>query len=66
MTFYPHPPLLVLKGEKRATEDEMAGCHHQLHGHEFEQYLGDSEGEGSLACCSSWGCRVRHDLGTKY
>ena len=38
--------------EKGATEDEMAGWHHQLNGHEFEQTLGDSEGQGSLACCS--------------
>ena len=46
---------------KRATEDEMVGWHHQLNGHEFEQTLGDSEGEGSLACCSPWGHRVEHD-----
>ena len=37
------------------TEDEMVGWHHQLNGHEFEQALGDGEGQGSLACCSSWG-----------
>ena len=37
------------------TEDEMAGWHHRLNGHEFEQTLGDSEGQGSLECCSSWG-----------
>ena len=37
------------------TEDEMIGWHHQLNGHEFEQTLGDSEGQGSLACCSPWG-----------
>ena len=37
------------------TEDEMVGWHHQLNGHEFEQTLGDSEGQGGLACCSSWG-----------
>ena len=47
------------------TEDEMAGWHHQLNGHDFEQALGDSEGQGSLACCSLWGCRVRHDLVTE-
>ena len=41
--------------EKGATEDEMVGWHHQLSGHEFEQTLGDSEGQGSLSCCSSWG-----------
>ena len=33
-----------------ATEDELVGWHHWLHGHEFEQTLGDSEGQGSLAC----------------
>ena len=37
------------------TEDEMVGWHHQLNGHEFEQISGDSEGQGSLACCSPWG-----------
>ena len=36
-------------------EDEMLREHHQLSGHEFEQNLGDSEGQGSLACCSPWG-----------
>ena len=41
--------------EKEVTEDEMVGWHHQLNGHEFEQTLGDSEGQGSLACCSPWG-----------
>jgi len=43
-------------------EDEMIGWHHQLTGHEFEQTLGDSEGQGSLACCSSWSHRVGHKL----
>ena len=32
------------------TENEMVGWHHQLTGHEFEQTLEDSEGQGSLAC----------------
>ena len=36
-------------------EDEMAGWHHRLNGHEFEQGLGDGEGQGSLACCNPWG-----------
>ena len=36
------------------TEDEMVGWLHQLNGHEFEQTLGDSEGQRSLVCCSSW------------
>jgi len=30
---------------------------HRLKGHEFEPILGDSEGWGSLACCSPWGCK---------
>jgi len=42
-------------------EDERLGRHHQLYGHEFEQTPGDSEGQGSLACCSPRGHRVRHD-----
>ena len=41
--------------EKRATEDEMVGWHHRLNGHEFGQTLRDSEGQGSLVCCSPWG-----------
>ena len=43
--------------EKGVTEDEMFGWHHRLSGHEFEQALGDSEGQGSLVCCSPWGCK---------
>ena len=35
----------------------MVGWHHRLDGHEFEQALGDGAGQGSLACCSSWGCK---------
>ena len=34
----------------------------QLNGREFEQTLGDSEKQGSLACCSPWGCRLGHNL----
>ena len=40
--------------EKRASEDEIAGWHHQLNGHEFGQVPGDNEGQGGLACCSPW------------
>ena len=36
-------------------EDEKVGWHHRLSGHEFEQTLGDSEGQGSLICCRPWG-----------
>ena len=32
----------------------MVGCHYQFYGHESEQTLGDSEGQGNLACCSPW------------
>ena len=38
-------------------EDQMVRWHHRLNGHEYEQTLGDSEGQGSLACCSPWGCK---------
>ena len=41
--------------EKRATYDKMVGWHHQPNRHEFEQTQGDSEGQGSLACCNSTG-----------
>ena len=33
----------------------MAGWHHELDGHEFEQALGGGDGQGSLVCCSPWG-----------
>ena len=36
-------------------EDEMVGWHHQLNRHEFEQTLGESEGQGNVVCCSPWG-----------
>ena len=41
--------------EKGVTEDEIIGWHHQLNKHEFEQTLGDSEWQRSLACYSPWG-----------
>jgi len=37
------------------TEDEMVGWHNQLNGHEFEQALGDGDGQRILTCCSPWG-----------
>ena len=40
-----------------AAEDEMVGWHHRFSGHESEQTPGDGEGQGSLACCSPWGCK---------
>ena len=39
------------------TEDEMVGWHNRLNGHEFEQTPGDGEGQGSLECGSSGGCK---------
>ena len=44
--------------EKGTTEDEMAGCHHRLNGHELEQTPGDGEGQGSVTCCGPRGRRV--------
>ena len=41
--------------EKGTTEDEMAGWHHWLNGHEFEWAPGVGDGQGGLACCDSWG-----------
>ena len=41
--------------EKGTTEDEMAGWHHRLDGHEFEWTPGVGDGQGGLACCNSWG-----------
>ena len=39
------------------TEDEMVGWHHRLDGHEFEQAPVVGDGQGSLPCCSPWGCK---------
>ena len=43
--------------EKGTTEGKMVGWHHWLDGHEFEQAPGVGDGQGSLACCSPWGCK---------
>ena len=48
------------KEEKGVTENEMVEWHHQLNGHEFEQTLGN-RGQGSLACCSPWGCKESNE-----
>ena len=42
---------------KVTTEHEMVGGHHRLNGHVFEQASGVGNGQGSLVCCSPWGCR---------
>ena len=43
--------------EKGTTEDEMAGWHHWLNGHESHWTQGIGDGQGGLACCDSWGCK---------
>ena len=53
------------QAEKGMTEDEMVGWHHRLNGHDFEQAPRSSNGQGSLACCSTWGYRVRHEWATE-
>ena len=50
--------------EKGLTENDMVGWHQWFNGHEFEQTLGDGQGQGSPECCSSWGQSVRHNLKT--
>ena len=42
---------------RRGRQDEMVGWHHRIDGHEFEQAPGVGNGQGSLACCSSWGLK---------
>ena len=49
--------------EKKTTEDEMVGWHHQLNAHEFEQALEVGDGQGSLACCSPWGLQESDTTG---
>ena len=44
------------KGRRRRGRQRMR-WHHQLNGLEFEQILGDGEGQGSLVCCSPWDCK---------
>ena len=46
---------------RRGWQDDMVGCHHRLNEHEFEQAPGVGDGQGSLACCSPWGRRIRHN-----
>ena len=51
--------------ERGTIEDEMVGWHHQLNGHGFGWTPGVGDGQGGLACCGSWGCRVRHNWATE-
>ena len=67
--FWPHDAKSLLIGKdpdaekdwgqeiEGMTENEMVVWHHWLNGHEFEQALGDGEGQGSLDCCSPWSCK---------
>ena len=41
--------------EEKGTTDEIVGWHHRLNGHGFGCTLGVADGQGGLACCSSWG-----------
>ena len=43
-----------MQEKKGTTEDEMTGWHHRCNGHEFEQTVGDGDGQGGLAWCSPW------------
>ena len=43
--------------EKGTRENELVAWHHWLNGHEFEQALEIGDGQGSLECCSPWGCK---------
>ena len=45
------------EGRRRGRQDDMVGWHHCLNGHESEQVSGVSDGQGSLVCCSPWGCK---------
>ena len=45
-----------IEGRRRRGQQRMR-WHHWINGHEFEQTPGDSEGQGSLTCCSRWGCK---------
>ena len=51
--------------EKKASEDEMVGWHHQCSRHELGQILGDNEGQGGLACYSAWGCKELDTTGQR-
>ena len=51
--------------ERGTTEDEMARWHHWLDGRKSEWTLGVGDGQGGLACCDSWGCRVGYDWATE-
>ena len=49
--------MTLMQEEKGTTEDEMAGWHHRLDGHEFRWTPGVGDGQGDLACGNSWGSK---------
>ena len=51
--------LVKIEGRRKkgTTEGEMVGWHHRLNGPEFEQTLGEDEGQGGLVCCRPWGLK---------
>ena len=53
------------EGGDTGWDDWMIGWHYWLNGHEFGHTLWHNDGQGSLACCSPWGCRVDHDYTTE-
>ena len=59
------PGRLQYMGQNESDTTEVTQHRHRLNGHEFEQCPGDSDGQGCLACCSPWGCRVRHNIVTE-
>ena len=58
-------PWCLEKLRGRGARNKMVGLYQWLNEHEFEQTQGDSDGQRSLVCCSSWGCRVGQDLVTQ-
>ena len=48
-----------IEGRLKMKKYKMVGWHHLLNAHALEQVLEDSEGQGSLSCCSPWGYSVR-------
>ena len=50
-------------GGEGVREDEMIGWRHPLSEYEFDQALGDGEGQGNLVCRSPWGCKELHRIG---
>ena len=56
-----HPDAGKDRRQEEKGTTEMVGWHHRLDGHESEQAPGAGDGQGSLVCCSPWGCRFGHD-----